>query len=111
MRVAVRVYGPEREETVAYIHLERGYVPCGFLIVRDGADPHDESNTILVQSDWDFPGVASSCGWTPCKACDSTDGTIDCAHHTASDMIADAYDFLRERDGEAFEALDEYFSG
>ena len=44
--------------------------------------------------DWDFPGLASTFGWTPCP-CGTTDGTIDCEHRTAGEMIAEAHDFLR----------------
>lgn len=92
---------------MAYIYFERGYVPVGFLIVPDGADPHDESKTVLVQTDWDYPGVASSMGWQACEHGD-TDGTVDCPHHKASDMIAAAYDWIRDREGERFAELDEY---
>jgi hypothetical protein len=58
-----------------------------FLIrAEDGRD-------ILVQSDFDFPGLASSFGWSPCS-CGTTDGTVDCEHRTAGAMIAEAGDFL-----------------
>ena len=93
---------------MAYLAFDSGYVPCGFLIVRDGCHWKDEENTVLIQTDWDFPGVASRCGYVPCE-CGATDGTVDCPHKTASAMISEAYDFLRERDGESFAALDEYF--
>jgi hypothetical protein len=56
----------------------------------------------FVQSDWDYAGLASSLGWCPCE-CGHTDGTVDCAHKTASQMLSDAFDFLSERDGETFE--------
>jgi hypothetical protein len=49
---------------------------------------------VIIQSDWDFPGVASSFGWVPCRKCRATDGTVDCAHRTASEMISEAYDYL-----------------
>ena len=66
---------------------------CGTFLLRakDGRD-------ILVQTDWDFPGVAQTFGWSPCR-CGATDGTVDCDHKTADDMIADARDFLHERAG------------
>ena len=48
---------------------------------------YDENDrTVYVQSDWDFPGLAGSFGWSPSGAgsddctdeCRFTDGTIDC---------------------------------
>ncbi len=93
---------------MAYLAFDRSYAPCGFLIVRDGCSHRDDANTVLVQSDWDFPGVASSCGFQPCE-CGATDGTVDCEHKTASEMISAAYDWLSEHDGESFDALDDYF--
>jgi hypothetical protein len=65
-----------------------------FLLIDE-----DSGKDILIQSDWDFPGLASSFGWTPCKKCRATDGTVDCAHRTASEMISEAYDFLVEHEG------------
>lgn len=64
-----------------------------FLIVReDGRD-------LLVQTDYDYPGLASTFGWSPCS-CGETDGTVNCSHRTADDMIAEARDFLQERVGQ-----------
>lgn len=54
---------------------------------------------IFVQSDWDYPGLASSFGFVPCE-CGATDGTVDCAHKRATDMISAAFDFLAAHDGE-----------
>ena len=54
---------------------------------------------ILVQTDWDFPGLASTFGWSPCS-CGATDGTVDCDHRTADEMIADARDFLAAHVGD-----------
>lgn len=93
------------------LHFDSSYAPCGFLIVRDGADPYSSNpaDTILVQSDWDFPSVASRTGFVPC-ACGATDGTVDCPHHKATDMISAAYDWLAERDGCSFPDLADYFA-
>jgi len=68
---------------------------CGTFLLRaeDGRD-------VLVQTDWDFPGVASTFGWSACP-CGATDGTVDCEHRMAGDMIADAYNFLRAHTGDA----------
>jgi hypothetical protein len=60
-----------------------------FLIrAEDGRD-------ILVQNDFDFPGLASTFGWSPCP-CGATDGTVDCDHRMAEEMIADARGFLTD---------------
>jgi hypothetical protein len=47
----------------------------------------------LIQTDFDFPGVASTFGWQPCS-CGATDGTIDCPHRTVAEMIVEAREFL-----------------
>lgn len=54
----------------------------------------DDDNTILIQTDWDYPSVASTFGFVPCESCRFTDGTVDCEHHTASEMITAAAEFL-----------------
>lgn len=90
---------------MAYLHFNRRYAPVGFLIVADGASPLGDS--VLVQSDWDYPGVASRTGFVPCE-CGATDGTVDCPHRTASDMISAAYGWLEARDGLSFPDLDDY---
>lgn len=93
------------------LFFDRGYVPVGFLIVADNADPYSDNpaDTVLIQSDWDYPGVASRTGFVPCE-CGATDGTVDCPHHSAGDMIEAAYDWLRDRDGESFPELADYFA-
>lgn len=92
-----------------YLHFDSKYAPCGFLIVRGGADPYssDPADSVLIQSDWDYPGVASRTGFVPCE-CGATDGTVDCPHHSASDMIGAAYDWLAARDGMGFADLGDY---
>ena len=94
---------------MAYVHFDSSYVPCGFLIVKTDGDPYSETDSILIQSDWDYPGIASRMGLCPCE-CGATDGTVDCSHKTATDMISAAYDHIRENDGIEFPELDEYFS-
>ena len=69
------------------ITLQEGDIGTFLVVAEDGRD-------LLVQSDLDYPGVASTFGWTPCS-CGATDGTVDCGHRTADEMIADAHDFLR----------------
>ena len=59
----------------------------------------DDGQQILVQTDWDFAGLASTFGWSACS-CGVTDGTVDCEHRTAGEMIADAHNFLRAHTGD-----------
>ena len=81
------------------IALEHG--PAGSYIVcacsgepgRMDWDETDPEISILVQSDWDFPGLASAFGWVACD-CGDTDGTCDCPHRTAGDMISSAAEYL-----------------
>ena len=93
---------------MAFVHFDSSYAPCGFLIVQDGGDPYDESATILIQTDWDYPGVASDMGWQACD-CGETDGTVNCQHRKALEMISEAFDYIREREGQSFPALGDYF--
>lgn len=74
----------------------------------------DDGRTVLVQTDWDFPSVARTFGWSiqdvqvmnahyygvPCKH-EGTDGTIDCPDcgYPASGFIREAQDWLDEHDG------------
>jgi hypothetical protein len=57
-----------------------------------------EQDTVLVQTDWDYPSVASAFGYVPC-VCGETDGTADCAHFTASEMIQNAQEYLDDHIG------------
>jgi len=74
------------------ITLQEGDFGTFLLVAEDGRN-------LLCQTDWDFPGLACTFGWSPCP-CGETDGTVDCPHRSADDMIADARDFLQERVGE-----------
>lgn len=66
------------------------------------------SDSILVQTDYDAPGVASTFGWDISQVGSSncrhrgTDGTIDCKEcgTTASAFIAAAIDFINDHDGD-----------
>ena len=71
--------------------------PCcpGEIVAEDG-------RTVLIQTDWDYPGFAITFGWDPCEECTepchrTTDGTVDCKARTASEMIQEAGNFLDER--------------
>ena len=54
---------------MAFLYFDSKYAPCGFLIVSDNASPYDDDSTCLIQTDWDFPSVASRIGWQPCDEC------------------------------------------
>lgn len=54
---------------------------CLKIVAEDGRD-------ILIQTDWDLPGVASTFGW-PCPKCDTN----------ASFFIQCAREWLDENDG------------
>lgn len=92
------------------VEFESRYAPCAFLIVQDGASIYDESKTVLVQTDYDHPGIASRMGWSPC-GCGATDGTVDCDHKTAVEMIAEASQHISDHAGETFADLADYFPG
>lgn len=62
----------------------------------------EDGRTVLIQTDWDYPGTASNLGWSPCH--DGTDGTVDCpCGKSAMDLISDAKSFLDDHEGESFE--------
>jgi len=63
--------------------------------------------SILFQSDWDFPGLAQSLGWSmKSRKCDhrGTDGTVTCPDcgKTASHFIARATEYLDKRCDSSF---------
>ena len=97
--------------------------PCGYILARAfrrhrGPGRYrwatDEADTLLIQTDWDWPGFASCLGWQPRHAatraqnrrCDhsGTDGTIDCdgCGLDASSMISSAAAWLDEHEGQTF---------
>lgn len=78
----------------------------GHLTVRNVGKP---ALSMYVQVDWDYPSVASTFGFVACE-CGATDGTVDCAHKTAREMIAAAYEYLVEHEGEQAEDPG-YFDG
>jgi hypothetical protein len=98
---------------MAYVYFDSGYAPGGFLIVADDASPYsdDPSESNLIQSDWDWPSVATSMGCQACK-CGGTDGTVECkkCKRTVSDMMSEAYDFIEAHADEPFDTLDDYLA-
>jgi hypothetical protein len=78
-----------------------------------GPRRYREGRDILIQTDWDYPGIASAMRWSPRAAatraqnarCDhsGTDGTVDCACGlTASRMITHAREWIDAREGLTF---------
>lgn len=73
---------------------------CLKIVAEDGRD-------MLVQTDWEWPGVASTFGWSIAYAggyaCDhqGTDGTVTCpkCDSPAHFFIQHARDWLDEHDG------------
>ena len=79
-----------------------GYAPCSYLVVQVGASVRDATRTVLSQSDYDWPLLAANLGYVACE-CGETDGTVDCPHRTAHEMIQEASEFLDRHLGEAFD--------
>ena len=79
------------------VTLESGQFGWDYLLVNE-----KDETVALIQTDWDYPGIASNLGFVPCD-CGATDGTIDCAHHSAMDMIRAAQTFLDDHIGESFD--------
>ena len=81
--------------------------PCRILGFDDDRLP---TRSILVQSDWDYPGYARAFGWDiksvqvddeqPCDH-NATDGTVDCKECgcKAGAFISAAGEFLSDNDG------------
>lgn len=94
---------------MAYALTHVASAPCCIVLVRDNGDPDNEADTILIQTDWDWPGVAGRMGWAPPSG--ETDGTVDCpvTGTSASDMIQQARQWIEDRAGESFPDLDDYF--
>ena len=75
------------------------------------------AQSVLIQTDWDFPGVARNCRWNGKvgrERCShrGTDGTIDCPNCKlkALDFITAAANYLNRHCGQAFiGCLDCYF--
>ncbi len=78
------------------ITLESGQFGWDYILKSESGD------TLLLQTDWDYPGIASAFGWTPCKYC-GTDGTVDCEHKSASSMIVEAQSYLDDHIGDTID--------
>ena len=71
-----------------------------YLLTEVDDNGVETGKDMYIQTDWDFPSIASNFGYTPCKHCRSTDGTVDCEHSTASEMIERAQNFLDSHIGD-----------
>lgn len=96
----------ETEETKHGITLEQG--DFGTYLIVDNATGKD----LLVQIDWDFPGVASTFGW-PGHEHPETDGTVKCPVCGAepSEMIGEAQEWLDDHIGDTAEDPGYFDSG
>lgn len=75
--------------------------------------------SILVQADWDFPGLARNLGWnmgprrTKQGVCyhRSTDGTVNCRDcgKSAGAFIDEAREYLDRKIDGSYRGLDDYF--
>lgn len=86
-----------QHKTAGMVRLDDGQFGWDFLLVDV-----DTGKDILIQTDWEYPAIASDLGWVACEHGD-TDGTVDCEHRTATEMIEEAGNFLRDHIGETFE--------
>ena len=72
------------------------FAPVGFLIMPVGEE--DPENSVLVDSDWDYPALAEEFGWPGYPANDG---------HTESEYIAAAAEWLYEHAGDADMVVDD----
>ena len=106
-RAELKVKAPKQPMTnMCVVDEDQSWAPCCYIICQvdeqGNWDERDEATTVLVQTDWDWPSLASNLGYVACE-CGYTDGTVDCEHKTASEMIAAAGEFLDAHLGEQFE--------
>lgn len=78
-------------------------------------DAETGESVAFVQSDWNYPSLAQSCGWSlrevnKQRECEhgGTDGTIDCpeCNTKVTEFLSAAYDWLAANDGSTFEVHD-----
>lgn len=92
---------------------EPEYGADAVILIRDPDAPgylltHRDGRNVLFQTDWDWPSLASSFGWSPAEAgatgcgCNATDGTVPCpeCHTQPGAYISSAADWLDAHEGE-----------
>lgn len=94
--------------------LESGDFGWDYHLIDD-----ETGEDILIQNDFEYPGLASSFGWSPLNAgpClpdhwhETTDGTIDCSicGMTAEEFISSASEYLDDHIGETIGEDPGYF--
>lgn len=92
-------------------YIAGSYMVC--LVKPDGSwSTRDEKNTILYQTDWDYPSLANNLGHVVCPH-GTSDGTVACKEcgKTATDFITEACNFLDELCGVVLEVGEGYFGG
>ena len=84
-------------KTSGKITLEWSHGKLGFIL------EHEDGRDLLVDVDWDFPGLANYLGlWSPCHG--DTDGTVDChCGNDAGSMIDAARAALDDQVGSTFD--------
>jgi len=93
-----------RRRKAQQVRLDAGQFGWDYLLVNE-----ETGEDILIQTDWDYPGVASYLGWQHIcpdgEAHGETDGTVDCpvCGESSSDMIGEAGEFLDDHIGDTFE--------
>jgi hypothetical protein len=90
----------EGDTRIITIDEDQSYAPGCYLICKVHGEPghydwdtQNEEETIVIQCDYNIPSIASNFGFQPC-ICGETDGTVDCKHKTAGQMIEEAAEFL-----------------
>ena len=84
--------------------------PVNKRIARNLEDIIGE-DSVLIQSDWDFPHLAQALGWdmrdTNCRHV-STDGTVECSEckKTSHEFITEAGEWLSDHCDRAFNLKD-----
>lgn len=95
-------------KTKSYFTLCRGDDPLSYTLA------HADGREIKVNTDWQFPSIASLAGWSPCLRCrrvcqDESDGTIDCVRRSAFEHILDAAAYLENNIGRRIRDLNGVF--
>ena len=79
---------------------------CGMMVKLESMDHagnvtirRDDGKSYTVGEEG-WCSVARYYGWKACTECDETDGSVDCAHHTTSEMLVSAGDHIADHVGD-----------
>lgn len=78
----------------------------GYVVYGEDVDGNP---SYLVQSDYDYPCLADHLGWDGLCPCHRTDGTVDCEHMTAEQMIESASQWLFDHTDEELPCDNDYY--